>query len=93
MLARCGDGIHDHDAGGRRHRDMHGGLADGVARAVRSGEHAVQHRHHDKAAAETEQDRGDAAYAAEQSQYEIKHAVHPFAEKASRYGGRYWPAL
>ncbi|MNJ73311.1 hypothetical protein D3C77_700920 [compost metagenome] len=57
---------------------MHGGLADGVCRAMRGGQYAIQHRHHDETAAEAEQDRGDAACAAEQSQYEIQHAVHPF---------------
>ncbi|MNL19655.1 hypothetical protein D3C87_1408680 [compost metagenome] len=61
-------GVDDHHAGRGGDGDVHRRLADRVVGAVAGGEQAIQQRHHDEAAAEAEQDGGDAGQTAEEGQ-------------------------
>lgn len=61
-------GVDDHYAGRGGDGDVHGRLAGWVVGAVAGGEQAIQQRHNDEAAAETEQHSADTGQAAEAGQ-------------------------
>lgn len=61
-------GVDDHHAGRGGDGDVHGRLADGVVGAVAGGEHAIEQRYDDEAAAEAKEHSGDAGQAAKECQ-------------------------
>jgi len=78
LVFACSDqGVDDYHAGRGGHGDVHGRLGDGVVGCVAGGEHAIEQRHDDEAAAETEEHGADAGEATEQCKQEIEHSGRP----------------
>ena len=68
-------GVDDHHAGRGGDGNVHRRLDDGVVGAMAGAEHAIEQRHDDEAAAETEEHGGDAGHTAEKGQQEVEHGA------------------